>query len=212
MLLVTLLVPQALCSATSCGCSRVHPSALWLCTLLEWACSLSLSFQALPAVASVAFPTDQAALTAVFCKRTQVAEVSSGAQALLQAMSVCFSSLSAAGGRALLQLLSLYLTAAAQVLLVVAALIAVPIMLLPKPLVLQKRFKARQAQLEEYGRVSPHDEDEEAGNGALRMAPPAHAHEEEFDFSEVIVHQVRNPRCPQRSSGVKESPLFAMSG
>lgn len=76
----------------------------------------------------------------------------------------------------------------AQVLLVVAALIAVPIMLLPKPLVLQKRFQARQKQLEEYGRVSPHDEDEESG--ALRMAPPAHAHEEEFDFSEVIVHQV----------------------
>ena len=74
----------------------------------------------------------------------------------------------------------------------VAALISVPIMLLPKPLVLQKRFKARQAQLEEYGRVSPHDEDEEAGGqGALRMAAPAHAHEEEFDFSEVIVHQVR---------------------
>ncbi len=81
----------------------------------------------------------------------------------------------------------------AQVILVVAALISVPIMLLPKPLVLQKRFKARQAQLEEYGRVSPHDEDEEAGgNGALRMAAPAHAHEEEFDFSEVIVHQARS--------------------
>ena len=81
----------------------------------------------------------------------------------------------------------------AQVVLVVAALISVPIMLLPKPLVLQKRFKARQAQLEEYGRVSPHDEDEEAGgNGALRMAAPAHAYEEEFDFSEVIVHQVRS--------------------
>lgn len=81
---------------------------------------------------------------------------------------------------------------ATQVLLVVAALISVPIMLLPKPLVLQKRFKERQKQLEEYGRVSPHDEDEESqGNGALRMAPPAHEHEEEFDFSEVIVHQVR---------------------
>ena len=83
-----------------------------------------------------------------------------------------------------------------QVILVVAALISVPIMLLPKPLVLQKRFKARQAQLEEYGRVSPHDEDEEAGaQGALRMAAPAHAHEEEFDFSEVIVHQVPPNPC-----------------
>ena len=89
---------------------------------------------------------------------------------------------------------------AVQVLLVVAALISVPIMLLPKPLVLQKRFKARQAQLEEYGRVSPHDEDEEAGgNGALRMAPPAHEHEEEFDFSEVIVHQVRRLQPPGKS-------------
>ena len=85
----------------------------------------------------------------------------------------------------------------AQVLLVVAALIAVPIMLLPKPLVLQKRFKARAAQLEEYGRVSPHDEDEESG--ALRMAPPAAAHEEEFDFSEVIVHQVGSPGSPAAS-------------
>ena len=55
----------------------------------------------------------------------------------------------------------------AQVLLVVAALIAVPIMLLPKPLVLQKRFKARAAQLEEYGRVSPHDEDEVGSPGSL---------------------------------------------
>ena len=80
----------------------------------------------------------------------------------------------------------------AQVLLVVLALMSVPIMLLPKPLVLQKRFKERAKQLEEYGRVSPHDEDEESGgNGALRMAAPAHEHEEEFDFSEVIVHQVR---------------------
>ncbi len=78
-----------------------------------------------------------------------------------------------------------------QVLLVILALISVPIMLLPKPLVLQKRFKERAKQLEDYGRVSPHDEDEETGgNGALRMAAPAHEHEEEFDFSEVIVHQV----------------------
>ena len=78
---------------------------------------------------------------------------------------------------------------AAQVFLVLIALVAVPIMLLPKPLILQKRFKARAAQLEEYGRVSPHDEDEESG--VLRMAAPAHAHEEEFDFGEVMVHQAR---------------------
>ncbi|CAL8472142.1 g11684 [Coccomyxa elongata] len=75
-----------------------------------------------------------------------------------------------------------------QVFLVLIALVSVPIMLLPKPLILQKRFKARAAQLEEYGRVSPHDEDEEAG--VLRMAAPAHDHEEEFDFGEVMVHQM----------------------
>jgi hypothetical protein len=50
----------------------------------------------------------------------------------------------------------------AQVFLVLAALIAVPIMLVPKPLILQKRWKERAAQLESYGRVSPHDDDEEA--------------------------------------------------
>ena len=78
--------------------------------------------------------------------------------------------------------------------LVLAALISVPIMLLPKPLVLQKRHKARAAQLEQYGRVSPTEDDEEAGaaeQGTLRMAAPAGAHhEEEFDFSEIMVHQV----------------------
>ena len=82
---------------------------------------------------------------------------------------------------------------AAQVFLVLVALVSVPIMLLPKPLILQKRFKARAAQLEEYGRVSPHDEDEESG--VLRMAAPAHEHEEEFDFGEVMVHQVRGVPC-----------------
>lgn len=79
----------------------------------------------------------------------------------------------------------------AQVFLVLAALISVPIMLLPKPLVLQKRHKARAAQLEQYGRVSPTEDDEEAGQGTLRMAAPAGVHhEEEFDFSEIMVHQV----------------------
>ena len=104
----------------------------------------------------------------------------------------------------------------AQVVLVLAALIAVPIMLLPKPLVLQKRHKARAAQLEQYGRVSPTEDDEEAGNaaeqGALRMAAPAGAHhEEEFDFSEIMVHQVRGgcgtPLC-QLSFG-KHQLVFA---
>ena len=69
------------------------------------------------------------------------------------------------------------------------ALISVPIMLLPKPLVLRKRFNERARQLESYGRISPHDDDEEAGT--LHVAAPAHEHEEEFDFSEVMVHQVK---------------------
>lgn len=80
-----------------------------------------------------------------------------------------------------------------QVFLVLIALVSVPIMLLPKPLILQKRFKERAAQLEEYGRVSPHDEDEESG--VLHMAAPAHEHEEEFDFGEVMVHQVGSCDC-----------------
>jgi V-type H+-transporting ATPase subunit a len=80
-----------------------------------------------------------------------------------------------------------------QVFLVLVALISVPCMLLPKPLILRKRFNERARQLESYGRVSPHDEDEESG--MLRVAAPAHEHEEEFDFSEVMVHQVR-PHAP----------------
>ena len=43
-------------------------------------------------------------------------------------------------------------------------------------------------QLQHYGRVSPHDEDEEAGD---RLAAASHEeHGEHFDFSEVAVHQM----------------------
>jgi V-type H+-transporting ATPase subunit a len=78
-----------------------------------------------------------------------------------------------------------------QVVLVLAAVISVPIMLLPKPFILKKRHEARQAQLAHYGRVSPHDE--EAGGDEspnLRLTAAHHDEEEEFDFGEIIVHQV----------------------
>ncbi len=66
-------------------------------------------------------------------------------------------------------------------------------MLLPKPLILKKRHEKRAAQLEAYGRVSPTDADDEEP-AALHVAAPHGGHdEEEFDFSEVMVHQARRP-------------------
>lgn len=44
-------------------------------------------------------------------------------------------------------------------LLVLIALASVPVMLLPKPLILKERHKKRAAQLEAYGRVLPTDAD-----------------------------------------------------
>lgn len=80
---------------------------------------------------------------------------------------------------------------APQVLLVLIALASVPVMLLPKPLILKERHKKRAAQLQAYGRVSPTDADDEESS-ALHIAAPHGGHdEEEFDFSEVVVHQVR---------------------
>ena len=79
-----------------------------------------------------------------------------------------------------------------QVILLLAALAAVPVMLLPKPIILRKRAAARSAQIESYGRVSPQDPEDGADehNGTLQIASASH-HEEEFDFGEVAVHQVR---------------------
>eukprot|EP00891_Asterochloris_glomerata_P009677 jgi/Astpho2/9677/Aster-03937 len=77
---------------------------------------------------------------------------------------------------------------AVQVLLLLVALVAVPWMLIPKPYILKKRHEARQSQLQHYGRVSPHDEDEEAGD---RLAAASHEeHGEHFDFGEIAVHQM----------------------
>lgn len=88
-----------------------------------------------------------------------------------------------------------------QVLLVLSAVLAIPWMLIPKPYFLKKRHEARQAQLASYGRVSPHDEDEESGE--VRMVA-AHHDEEEFEYSEILVHQVTNNLafCPEKISGV----------
>ena len=71
------------------------------------------------------------------------------------------------------------------------ALVSVPFMLLPKPLILKKRHEKRAAQLEAYGRVSPTDADaDDEESNALHIAAPHGGHdEEEFDFSEVMVHQ-----------------------
>jgi hypothetical protein len=81
-----------------------------------------------------------------------------------------------------------------QVLLVLVALVAVPIMLLPKPLILKKRFEKRQADLAQYGRIARHDMDEEGAG--LRVAAAHSEEEEEFDFGEIMVHQVSCPVFP----------------
>ncbi|KAL0048361.1 hypothetical protein WJX82_001585 [Trebouxia sp. C0006] len=75
-----------------------------------------------------------------------------------------------------------------QVFLLLAAFAAVPWMLIPKPYVLKKRHEARMAQTQHYGRVSPHDEDSETPNQRLTAA--AHDEHEEFDFGEIMVHQM----------------------
>ena len=65
-------------------------------------------------------------------------------------------------------------------------------MLIPKPYILKKRHEERRVTTSAYGRVSPHDEDEEdADAGTLRLVTAHHEEEgEDFDFSEILVHQV----------------------
>jgi hypothetical protein len=93
-----------------------------------------------------------------------------------------------------------------QVLLVLVALVAVPIMLLPKPLILKKRFEKRQADLAQYGRIARHDMDEEGAG--LRVAAAHSEEEEEFDFGEIMVHQVRLHSLRSLFS----DPSFCLSG
>lgn len=79
-------------------------------------------------------------------------------------------------------------------LLVLLALVSVPVMLLPKPLILKKRFEKRQEELAQYGRIARHDVDEEGAG--LRVAAAHSDEEEEFDFGEVMVHQVHYRPLP----------------
>lgn len=84
-----------------------------------------------------------------------------------------------------------------QVGLLLIALVCVPWMLLMKPLVLRREAnKARNAgyqglsSQEANGRVSQsNDEDEDDSGGAI-IHEEMHGHGEEFDFSEIMIHQV----------------------
>ena len=70
-----------------------------------------------------------------------------------------------------------------QVFLVLIALISVPIMLFPKPYILKKRWEARMNG-RAYGRIGDDSDDE--GDPAL----DEHCHGGQFDFGEVLVHQM----------------------
>ncbi|GIL60309.1 hypothetical protein Vafri_14937 [Volvox africanus] len=71
-----------------------------------------------------------------------------------------------------------------QVILLLVSLVAVPWMLLPKPLILKKRAEAAAKTRGEYRRL---DRDHEAGHGSDGHGG---GHGEHFDFGEVMVHQM----------------------
>ena len=72
-----------------------------------------------------------------------------------------------------------------QVFLVLIALASVPVMLFPKPYYLKKRWEARRAG-RSYVRVGDGDGEDEEEDLAL----DEHTHGGEFDFGEVLVHQM----------------------
>mmetsp|Transcript_9082 Transcript_9082/g.12167 ORF Transcript_9082/g.12167 Transcript_9082/m.12167 type:complete len:849 (-) Transcript_9082:50-2596(-) len=94
---------------------------------------------------------------------------------------------------------------AVQIFLLLLALICVPWMLLPKPLLLKRDHEAKQANVQKkkkkksYLRVSADSDDESDGFGDVEVVGEefddhdtgAHAHEEEeFEFQEILIHQV----------------------
>lgn len=75
--------------------------------------------------------------------------------------------------------------AAFQVFLVLLALICVPWMLLPKPLILKKRHEATQ-----YSNLLHNDSDDDTTRLQVEPAGGDHGHGEHFEFGEVMVHQM----------------------
>lgn len=81
-----------------------------------------------------------------------------------------------------------------QAFLVLIAFVAVPWMLIPKPLILKKRHETSNIRTEEYGMLQADDEEE----ALVRPAAAAHAsghggghgHGDHFDFGEIMVHQM----------------------
>ncbi|EFA74721.1 vacuolar proton ATPase 100-kDa subunit [Heterostelium album PN500] len=69
-----------------------------------------------------------------------------------------------------------------QIVLVLAALISVPVMLIPKPFIMKKMYQNEQA-LKAHGHHHEHEFDDEA------LDAGGH-HGEEFEFGEVFIHQV----------------------
>jgi V-type H+-transporting ATPase subunit a len=74
-----------------------------------------------------------------------------------------------------------------QGILVILAGVSVPLMLLPKPFILRYRHnKAKQ----HYDVIDNRDDSEDGGHAAAPSGGGGHGHGEEFDFGEIMVHQV----------------------